>query len=220
MSYQIEISTTRDEERSTVLSSPLLDQETQLELYEFLKEKGPWKQRSNYMFGKEKPQPRLGFIVGRGYRYSGAFHEEEPDLSPEVKDKILDIMAIFSDSVGHPINNAVVQYYRDGQDCIFAHSDDESQLSREKDVVSVCVLSLGNERTMTFTAGKKFDRTEYQLGERRFSCRRENEKVTEIPLVPGEVMIFEGDQQHLKHAILRTRQPVGGRISISCRYLK
>lgn len=72
--------------------------------------------------------------------------DESPPLLPwtstvrEIKDAV-------EQKVGHPLNHALIQFYRDGNDYISEHSDKTLDIAKGSYIVNV---SLGAERTMIF----------------------------------------------------------------------
>lgn len=87
--------------------------------------------------------------------------------------------------------------YRDGQDAIGWHADDEPELGPASEIAS---LSFGAERS--------------------FHMRRKDDysQVKRIALEHGSLLIMSGAmQQHLQHAVMRTAQPIGERINLTFR---
>lgn len=164
------------------------------DLFAYLHDNGPWVQASNVLFGKPVAQPRLKFHVGEPYNFSGRLHseadraEDAPGRAPfeNVKSVVELLMRAVEPIAGHPINNAMVQLYRDGEDCIGAHSDDETVMRYDpverpgavpatlvappsdtmpsvtrphwtREPCRVLILSLGAPREMEFTASASAD---------------------------------------------------------------
>ena len=56
---------------------------------------------------------------------------------------LAEIRARVQEAVGQPLNGALLNYYRDGQDSMGWHSDDEAELGRDPLIAS---LNLGGTR--------------------------------------------------------------------------
>jgi len=76
--------------------------------------------------------------------------DESPELQPF--DSVVDMLRKAAASVvGHPLNHALIQYYRNGEDNISEHSDKTLDIVRGSSVVN---LSLGAQRTMVLRMKK------------------------------------------------------------------
>ncbi|KAH8195573.1 hypothetical protein TruAng_010255 [Truncatella angustata] len=124
-----------------VLPHPLSDN-----IFKKIKDEVEWKRMSHQ--GGEVP--RLVAVQGEVdqegntpvYRHPA---DESPPLlrwTPAIKD----IKDVVERKVGHPLNHALIQYYRDGTDYISEHSDKTLDIAKNSFIVNV---SLGAERTMT-----------------------------------------------------------------------
>ncbi|WP_339486018.1 alpha-ketoglutarate-dependent dioxygenase AlkB family protein [Pseudomonas sp. EL_65y_Pfl2_R95] len=157
----------------------------------------PWQQPQVQLFGRTHPVPRLLAWYGDegvGYRYSGLYH---PPLT--WTPLLAEIRAQLSAFVGQPLNGGLLNYYRDGQDSMGWHSDDEAELGRNPIVVS---LSLG--------------------GSRRFDLRRKGHQRIEhsLQLDHGSLLVMRAATQHYwQHQIAKTRKPCAPRLNLTFRYL-
>ncbi|MFI8479581.1 alpha-ketoglutarate-dependent dioxygenase AlkB family protein [Pseudomonas sp. NPDC078700] len=157
----------------------------------------PWQQPQVNLFGRRHPVPRLLAWYGDegvGYRYSGLYHAPLPwtPLLAEVRAQL----AAF---VGQPLNGLLLNYYRDGQDSMGWHSDDEAELGPNPIVVS---LSLG--------------------GSRRFDLRRKGQQRIEhsLQLDHGSLLVMRATTQHYwQHQIAKTRKPCAPRLNLTFRYV-
>ncbi|WP_339510575.1 alpha-ketoglutarate-dependent dioxygenase AlkB family protein [Pseudomonas sp. RL_15y_Pfl2_60] len=157
----------------------------------------PWQQPQVNLFGRRHPVPRLLAWYGDagvGYRYSGLYHAPLPwtPLLAEIRAQLVTY-------VGQPLNGLLLNYYRDGQDSMGWHSDDESELGRDPIVVS---LSLG--------------------GSRRFDLRRKGQQRIEhsLHLDHGSLLVMRGSTQHYwQHQIAKTRKPCAPRLNLTFRYV-
>lgn len=101
-----------------------------------------------FVFGKEHEEPRLTALFGSDYAYSKKTMKPNP-ITPAlryIKLLLMNHYEVVYDTV-------LVNYYRDGRDCIRLHSDNEDDLTDTEDIASV---SLGAERT--FRLRRKSDK--------------------------------------------------------------
>ncbi len=179
----------------------VLDEEVPLpgpraELLAGLRAELPWRQEDVVLFGRRYCQPRL--LTWHGdpearYRYSRVLHEPMP-WTP--------LLTALRRSVeawtGHAFNSVLVNCYRDGQDAMGAHSDDEPELGPTPFIAS---LSLGAARPFVFHS--------------RHTPRRPAHRLV---LPDGSLLVMAGTTQRWwKHSLPRTRQPVGERINLTFR---
>lgn len=155
-----------------------------------------WKRQKIKLFGKEHVQPRLLAWYGdpdARYRYSGVQYDPLP-WSPS----LIRLRERLQESLGYAFNSALANLYRDGRDSMGWHSDNEKELGAEPVIASV---SLGAVRKFRLKERKK-------VGPR---------KITLEP-APGSLLVMMGTTQALwRHAVPRTRKPVGERINITFR---
>lgn len=114
-------------------------------LFEPLLADTPWRQRAMMMYGRQVKQPRLTSWYGdesAEYTYSGIRNIPLPwtETLLEAKHLVESLLEV-------SFNGVLLNYYRDGQDSIGFHADDEPQLGKEPIVASV---SFGAERFITF----------------------------------------------------------------------
>ncbi len=155
-----------------------------------------WTQREIRMFGRRILQPRL--IAWHGdpaavYEYSGLTLSPEP-WHPALS-MLRDRVVAFT---GRPANAVLANAYRDGNDSMGWHSDDERELGDRPFVSS---LSLGAER--------------------RLLLREKGRKSSGITLEHGSLLVMKGDSQQLyQHALPKTRRTVGLRINLTFREIR
>ena len=100
---------------------------------------------------------------------------------------------------GAPLNAVLLNLYRDGQDSMGWHSDDEAVLGRNPLIVSV---SLGGER--------RFDLRRKGLGRIAHSLQLEH----------GSLLVMRGATQHYwQHQVAKTRRPCAPRINLTFRWI-
>lgn len=144
-----------------------------------------WEQRIVTMYGKPVVTPRLTAWfgdTGANYAYSGNKFNPLP-WTPEllaIKDK-------FQPIAGIQFNSVLLNYYRDGNDSVAWHSDNEKEQGPQPMIASV---SFGQVRS--FDIRHKQDRA------RKYSVRLEN----------GSVLLMKGDlQQNWEHRIAKSNTP-------------
>lgn len=154
----------------------------------------PWEARNIVLFGKEVPQPRLACWYGDlGYTYSGITLDPQPMTST-----LLEIKRHCEEVTSAQFNSVLVNLYRDGQDSMGLHADDEPELGSEPVIASV---SFG--------------------GERNFRLRhRQNKELRQIFLASGSLLVMSGlSQACWKHDIPKTKKFVDPRINLTFRYI-
>jgi alkylated DNA repair dioxygenase AlkB len=108
-----------------------------------------WKSHSITIQGKTIPVPRLIVWFGDvNYTYSGITHHAQP--MPEFIAYVRDILeTLCSQKLNKKVkfNSVLLNYYRNGNDSISFHSDDERELKEEPIIASV---SLGATRRFIF----------------------------------------------------------------------
>jgi alkylated DNA repair dioxygenase AlkB len=169
-------------------------------LFDALIKKVEWVQNTIRFYGKESPVPRLEAWYGdegKSYAYSGIRMNPKPWI-----EELLEIKKAIEPIAGTQFNSVLINYYRDGQDRVAWHSDDEKELGHNPVIGSV---SLGAERKFKLRH-KSFDK---------------NGKQAEIMLAHGSLLLMKGPTQRFwKHEIPRTARPVGQRINLTFRVIK
>ena len=159
-----------------------------------------WKQNTIKMYGKENPVPRLEAWygdAGKSYAYSGIRMEPTPwtDELKEIKRSIEAKAAI-------SFNSVLINYYRDGQDRVAWHSDDEKELGQNPVIGSV---SFGAERI-------------FKLRHKKYKINNLKQSIT---LGNGSFLLMKGaTQHHWMHEIPRTAKLIGPRINLTFRVIK
>ena len=160
-----------------------------------LRERVGWRQDYLRMFGRLISVPRLESWVadeGLDYTYSGIHHDPDP-----WSEELLMLRNLVSEHAGATFNSVLCNLYRDGNDGVDWHADDESEFGPMPVIGS---LSRGATR--------------------RFDLRRADdhaEKI-ELDLHHGDLVIMRGMTQALwKHRVPKTKKPVGERINLTFR---
>ena len=153
-----------------------------------------WRQDNIHIAGKSIPIPRLQNWYGdptTSYTYSRiklqavAFPPWMETLRRRVERQ-----------TGNCFNRTLVNYYRDGQDSVDWHADDELELGPEPIIASV---SLGQERAFLL----------------RHKTTKERLKIN---LPHGSLMMMgSGIQEHWHHSIAKDKNVVGPRINFTFR---
>lgn len=155
-----------------------------------------WTRRELKLYGRSIMMPRLiAWYADPGvvYEYSGQTSPHN-DWTPE----LLSIKTRAETICGHTFNGALLNYYRDGNDSMSWHSDDEKSLGPNPVVASV---SFGATRI-------------FKLRHRR----NRSAKPLSLPLTAGSLLIMSGEtQHHWQHHLPKTRKKIGERINITFR---
>ena len=155
----------------------------------------PWRQETISMWGKEYLQPRLTAWHGDAcsqYGYSGLDLRLNP-WTPTLRQIRQDIER----RTGHRFNSVLLNLYRNEQDSVGWHSDDERELGPAPVIAS---LSFGATRTF------------------RLRHKQNAHKPLAIDLTDGSLLIMAGTTQRCwRHAILKERLPAGPRINLTFR---
>ena len=133
----------------------------------------PWQQNTIRVFGKEHLEPRLTCYFGPAYTYSNV-HWKANELPPilfQLKQKI-EILAQAD------FNAVLCNYYRDGQDSMGWHSDNE----KEMDASIIASVSIGGERVIKFKS-------------------KSDKKTLSFSLPHGSLLLMENFQTNWQHAI-------------------
>jgi alkylated DNA repair dioxygenase AlkB len=165
-------------------------------LFERLHTETPWKHESINLFGRSILQPRLTAWYGdpgASYTYSGLTN------SPLPWTEALTVLRRRVEEVAQAtFNSVLLNYYRDGNDAMGMHSDDEPELGKDPLIAS---LSLGAMR--------------------RFVVQRRGDKSDkrELELHGGSLLIMSGTvQHHYKHGVRKERD-AGARINLTFRWV-
>lgn len=158
-----------------------------------------WQQNKIKMFGKVYDEPRLTAWYGDKdvrYKYSGI------QLDPLPWNNILkNLRDLVSKESGTNFNSALLNYYRDGQDSMGYHQDNEPELGENPTIASI---TFGAERT-------------FQMKH----IKDKSIKRKDIILKSGSLLIMAGTTQHYwKHQIPKTKKVIGPRLNITFREVK
>ncbi len=153
-----------------------------------------WQQRPIVLFGRQVMQPRLTAFhgdAGIAYRYSGKTLRAED--WPGVLVPLCDALEV---ALGMRFNSVLCNWYRDGQDSMGWHSDNEPELGKRPLIASISLGGVRQFRLKPLSGGE---------------C---------LALKPahGSLIVMAGDlQQHWLHEVPKTRRTVGPRINLTFR---
>jgi alkylated DNA repair dioxygenase AlkB len=133
-----------------------------------------WEQHLIKIFGKTLLEPRLSAYYGdKPYHYSGSTREPLPWLSV-----LKVIKARIEPLAGVTFNAVFLNLYRDGNDGVGWHSDDEKDMGKNPVIGSV-----------SFGATRRF-----------MLKRRDRQKISHsLDLSDGDLLVMAGETQHFWH---------------------
>ncbi|HEX3597523.1 MAG TPA: alpha-ketoglutarate-dependent dioxygenase AlkB [Polyangiaceae bacterium] len=160
-----------------------------------LREELAWEAREIVLFGKRILQPRLVAWAGCvEYTYSG--QTLEPRAFGPALHRVVERVV---ERVGVPYNHVLANRYRDGNDSMGMHSDDEPELG-ESPIVS----------SLSFGAARRF-----VLAPRRGKGDR-----VALTLTAGSLLVMSGEcQTHYRHGIPKDPRVTGERLSLTFRHV-
>lgn len=132
--------------RPDVLWLPeFLTEEAQLTLFDYCRDQIGWRQHHIVRPERTVAIPRLLAWFGDvDYRYSGLHHPATPMPTELLQLKAQVEQVLAAQGLEARFNSVLMNYYRDGNDSIGRHADDERQLGKQPIIASV---SLGAGRT-------------------------------------------------------------------------
>lgn len=158
----------------------------------------PWQQKSVLMYGKEVVTPRLTVWYGdQDADYSISGNKSRPLLWT---DDLLAIKAKIEPLAEITFNSVLLNYYRDGNDSVSWHSDNDGIPGRNRIVGSV---SFGQARN--FDIRKKDDHNI------KYSVTLEN---------GSYLLMKEGFQEDWQHRIAKSTQKMNSRVNLTFRIMK
>ena len=155
-----------------------------------------WRQDIAMIVGRPVKLPRLTAWHGdAGYRYSGI------DNPPRAWTPLLgELRAIAEGVAGAAFNSVLLNLYRDGNDGMGWHADDERPLGRDPVIAS-----------LSFGATRRF----------RLKHATEPGVSLTLELPPGSCLVMAGAlQHHWRHALPKARRPVGPRANLTFRLIR
>lgn len=164
------------------------------EYLQTLMENLAWQTEQIHIYGRWVPVPRLMAWYGdpdADYRYSGVDHQPLP-WTTDLQTLRSDVETVCQ----QPFNSVLANLYRDGQDSMGCHADNEKELGPNPLIAS---LSFGETRLLRF--------------------RHAHSRTTlDIELSHGDLLIMAGElQHHWRHELPKTRQVKQARINLTFR---
>lgn len=183
-----------DDECEVVLHEGAVDDS--FGLFDALVDECAWTQHEITLYGRTNPVPRLEAWhgdPGAVYVYSGIRLDPEPWTPALVR-----LRAVVEELTDHRFNAVLCNRYRDGNDKVGWHADDEPSLGVDPVIASV---SLGAPR--------------------RFRLRpKAGGDAIAVDLPDASVLVMRGrTQARFVHELTRTARPTGPRINLTYRYL-
>ncbi|MGP5158173.1 alpha-ketoglutarate-dependent dioxygenase AlkB family protein [Pseudoalteromonas prydzensis] len=173
-----------------------LSAQKSLDLFYHLQQNLNWQQPNTTVYGRTGPIPRLQCFISDndieyGYSHSKLVVEPWPVI-------LLALRKRLEAHLQQPFNSLLVNYYRDGNDTMGWHSDDEIELGFQPTIVCI---SLGAERVLKLK-------------------HKASNKVTDLLLHSGSCLVMNGDSQRdYQHAIAKQTTLAHPRISLTFRYI-
>ena len=164
------------------------------DIFARLRSETAWQQRSIHIMGRTVRQPRLTAWYGdpeASYTYSGLKHDPLPwtETLTLIREQLFDML-------GAQFNSVLLNLYRDGNDSIGFHSDNEVELGERPVIASV---SFGATRKITFRHKKSLHLPVH------------------VKLADHDLLIMAGDtQKNWLHGIEKTSK-AGQRINLTFR---
>ena len=152
-----------------------------------LAEAVPWRAERRHMYDRVVDVPRLLCFYGEG----------EPLPHPLLTAALGALNAHYGAELGEPFRTAGLCLYRDGRDSVAWHGDRYGRGSREDTMVAI--LSLGTPRAFLLRPRGGGKSLRYEIGH-------------------GDLLVMGGScQRTWEHAVPKTTQAVGPRISVQFR---
>jgi alkylated DNA repair dioxygenase AlkB len=175
----------------------VLDRQKSAGLLQVLIHTIDWERKTIKMYGKEHFMPRLMAWYGESgktYAFSGTTYVPKPFTA-----ELTEIKQLVETIAGLKFNSVLINYYRDGNDSMGWHADDENELGQNPVIAS---LSLGQER--------RFDIRNKKDHKNKFS----------VLLESGSLLLMKGDMQHhWEHSIAKTKKPMEARLNLTFRQI-
>lgn len=156
-----------------------------------------WSQETIRMYGKELNTPRLTAWYGdnsKTYAFSGKKYDPHP-WTPE----LLAIKARVDAACGVTFNSVLLNLYRNGNDSVAWHADDEPELGINPVIASV-----------SFGQLRRFDVRHNKDHQRKYAVELEN----------GSLLIMRGElQHHWQHQVPKATKALRERINLTFRII-
>ena len=166
------------------------------ELTVILKQSILWRKEQITLYGKTFDVPRLQAWYGdadAAYQYSGMTMQPQAWTT-----ELLELKQQCEQITQTSFNSVLANLYRDGNDGVGRHADDEIELGVEPTIAS---LSFGETRNLDFY----HNHTKHKI---------------KIPLTSGSLLVMKGGtQRYWQHGISKTKKDLNARINLTFRYV-
>jgi len=173
----------------------IFDAETSNRLFNALLAKINWRQDKIRMFGKWINQPRMTAFYGdveKSYTYSHLKMEPEPWI-----EELLEIKGKLAEFLNLEFSSVLMNLYRDGNDSMGWHSDDEPELGVNPEIASV-----------SFGASRQF----------KLRHRQDSSLQKKVCMESGSLLVMKGNTQHYwQHSIPKEKKVLVPRINLTFR---
>ena len=161
-----------------------------------LQQEVDWRQEQITLYGKTFNVPRLQAWYGdenADYQYSNLSMCPLP-WSPA----LLELKQKCENTSNSRFNSVLANLYRNGQDGMGRHADNEPELGQQPVIAS---LSFGEVRNLDF-------------------YHNQTKEKVRLPLVSGSLLIMSGDtQKYWQHSIAKTKKVLAARVNLTFRYV-
>ncbi len=155
----------------------------------------PWQQAEISLFGRKRADSALELLDGRCRGGVPLFehHVYAGTLAGLRSRRLSDQLEA---AAGTPFNSVLLNYYRNGQDAMGWHSDDEPELGPQPVIASISLGAYGGSCCAHKGGGPS----------------------SAIELAHGSLLLMQGDtQKNYRHSLPRTAKPVDARINLTFR---
>ena len=179
---------------TATLYHDFLDAQFAMRAFNQIRDESQWEQPEITIFGNTVLEPRLSTWhneLGEGYKYSGVMRRAQPfsEILSDIRNRCAEV-------TNATFNSVLVNFYRNGQDGLGWHSDNEACNGPEPTIASV---SLG--------ATRRFDMRHRKTGE-----------TIKIQLESGSLLVMAGKSQHCwVHQVAKTKRVNEPRINLTFR---
>lgn len=144
------------------------------------------------IFGKQHVEPRLTAWMGPKYKYS-SIQWPTTTISPTIQAMMNELTELYA----YPFNAVLINYYRNGQDSMGKHRDNEPEIDSQV----IASVSFGASRLIRFTSPAL------------------NEKI-DINLHHGDLMIMKNMQDRWYHELPKRNGVQHARLNLTFRKIK
>uniref|UniRef100_UPI001681891B alpha-ketoglutarate-dependent dioxygenase AlkB n=2 Tax=Pseudoalteromonas sp. S16_S37 TaxID=2720228 RepID=UPI001681891B len=165
-----------------------------ISLYDYLCRQLNWQQPSIQVYGKHHLIPRMQcFIADKEVSYS---YSKQTLANTPWPEPLLAMRRRLQQTYGHRFNALLANWYRNGQDKMGWHSDDEAELGAKP-----CIVSISLGATRKFKIKHKTTQQQY-----------------DIMLQSGSCLVMHGDSQRdYQHSLPMQAKVSSGRINLTFR---